>query len=258
MKNILYVILGVVISTTGYANNWQQLDLNLQSEAPMMNSTQVANSALVKTPTAPFNSIQRLNLSIFTEYSQYKTDLKSGDSANLRGFSIGVSTPPMQTGWYGKFEALNDNKLDANYYSLSVGLQKNLLNYKNFYLIGSAGLGYSWMKSSLLSNDVNFISLPVGLELGYLIKPNWSIYGGVGYQWLWESVSNDSYFGNTGGGNGKTLCNDGTWSNSTGQGTCSHHDGVAQNPSSPNNNMVKDVVGDNNGTLYKFGLRYNF
>ena len=263
MKKVLTLFCGIITSVTGHANNWQQLNTHHEIEAPVMHEVQYQNKT-TKTPTTTHEFLlspreeykNKSQFSVFTEYSQYKADLDGRDSAKLKGFSIGISTPPTQAGWYGKFEALSDSNLDADYYSLSIGGQKNLLNYKNFYLLGSIGLGYSWAESSLLNNDVNFISLPIGLELGYSVTSSWSVYGGIGYQWLWDTTSNDSYFGSN-NGSGKTLCNDGTWSNSTGQGTCSHHDGVSQNPSSPSSN-IKDTIGDNDGVTYRFGLRYNF
>ena len=258
MKKLLCVILGSAISATGYANNWQQLKVSPENQAPVMGIEQenkvIEVSSYTKYKPSSANTPQS-SLSIFTEYTKYKTNLDSGISTDLQGFSVGVSTSPTQTGWYGKFENLSDSKFDGNYYSLSMGGQKSLLNYKNFYLLGNVGLGYSWATSSLLSNDVNFISLPVGLELGYSEKPNWSLYSSVGYQWLWD-VTTDSYFDGTGSRKGKTLCNDGSWSNSTGQGTCSHHDGVAQNQNSSNN--TKDTLGENDGFTYHLGIRYNF
>ncbi len=78
------------------------------------------------------------------------------------------------------------------------------------------------------------------MEAGVNLNPNLSLYGGVGYKWAFDLTNDD-----------KTRCNDGTTSNSSGQGTCSWHGGVNQYYSSNN-------IGDFDGVTYKAGVRYNF
>lgn len=176
------------------------------------------------------------NHSVFAEYSSYEADLEWGDKVKLDGFALGISSSPLRSGWYGKFEYMQDDSLDADYYEFAFGGQLNLFSYNGLYALATAGLGFAVADSSELYNTVNFVTLPIGLELGYSVIPELSLYGGVGYKWLWDTTSS-------------TTCWDGTTSNSTGSGTCSSHGGIA---------YYNDYVGDNDGVTYKAGLRYNF
>lgn len=231
-KLILAGVIGSV-STVAVANT--PLAIQPGQPVPLNNEEAPVAEYRSLTPTK-YKNEQEMNFSLFSEYSSYEADLEGGDKIKLDGFALGVSSSPYNNGWYGKFEALKDDDLDADYYELSFGGQINLYTYQGFYVAGALGFGYAWAESSLLANDVNFMTIPIGLEIGYSLIPNLSIYGGVGYKWLIDTTAS-------------TTCKDGSTSNSVGSGTCSSHNGIEQ---------YNDYVGENNGVTYKAGLRYNF
>ena len=233
-KLILAATLGI-FSTTIFAD--KPLPIQYGEPEPMGSQAQQTPVAEYRNLTlTKYKNEREMNLSLFSEYSSYEADLDGGDTIKLDGFALGVSSNPHNNGWYGKFETLKDDALDADYYELSFGGQINLYSYQGFYTAGTLGFGYAWAESSLLANDVNFMTIPIGLEIGYSLVPNLSIYGGVGYKWLIDTTAS-------------TTCKDGSTSNSVGSGTCSSHDGI---------DRYNDYVGDNNGVTYKAGLRYNF
>lgn len=235
MKKLILALVAGGISTFAAADK----PLLIQHGAPVpLNSdeTPVAETYYKPLQPAKYKNQDALNNSLMLEYSKYEADLDGGDKVKLDGFALGVSSAPQKSGWYAKFEALNDNRLDVDYYEFVSGGQLNLFNYNGLYALATAGIGYSWADSSRLDNTVNFVTFPIGLELGYSIIPELSVYGGVGYKWLWDSTSS-------------TTCKDGTTSNSVGSGTCSSHNGIA---------YYNDYVGDNDGVTYKAGMRFNF
>ena len=196
---------------------------------------------LISFPTAttfayPYSqSTDQTRFSIFAEYSAHKGKFENDIDADLDGGAVGFSTVPNRHGFWGKFEALQNNEYSADYYELSTGGQINFYNANNIYLIGTAGLGFGWSDVEDFDNS-QFVTLPIGLEAGYHFSPNFSLYGGVGYKWAWDASS-------------KTTCNDGSTSNSTESGTCSWHGGV---------DHYNNTIGDFDGVTYKAGARYNF
>lgn len=179
--------------------------------------------------------------SVFAEYSSQKGKFENDVDADMNGFGLGISTSPQKHGAWAKFEYQGNNDYDGDYYEISGGGHYNFLSTERFYAIGTLGLGVGLLDVDGFDNTA-YLTIPVGLEAGVNLNPNFSLYGGVGYKWSWDaSDSNDK----------KTRCNDGTWSNSSGQGTCSWHGGVNQYYSSNN-------IGDFDGLTYKVGVRYNF
>ncbi len=234
MKKLILALAIGAVSTLSFAN--KPLPIQYGEPVPLNNGAPIAETYYKPLQPVRYKNEQEMNLSLFAEYSSYEADLDSGDTIKLDGFSLGVSSSPHTSGWYGKLEALKDDTLDADYYELAFGGQFNLYSYKGFYALGTLGFGYAWAESSLLANDVNFMTIPVGLEIGYSVVPELSLYAGIGYKWLLDTTSS-------------TTCNNGTTSNSVGSGTCSSNGGIA---------YYNDYVGDNNGVTYKAGLRYNF
>jgi len=230
-------LIGVLAATAALANANQPLAIQQGMPAQMSaGAAPVAEAQYKPLQPVKYKNEAALNASVYAEYSKYEADLDGGDKAKLDGFALGVSSAPQKSGWYAKFEALSDNRLDADYYEFVSGGQLNLFNYNGLYALATAGIGYSWADSSRLDNTVNFVTFPIGLELGYSIIPELSVYGGIGYKWLWDSTSS-------------TTCKNGTQSNSVGSGACSSNGGIA---------YYNDYVGDNDGVTYKAGLRYNF
>ncbi len=181
-------------------------------------------------------AVPGMGMSMFAEYSSHDAKLESDQTTKLKGGAVGVSTNPALSGAYGRFDYLSNNEFDVDYYELQGGGQLNLVNAGGFYLLATAGLGFAGADSSYLDNSVNFVSLPVGLEAGFSPIPELSLYAGVGYKWLFDVT-------------GKTTCNDGTTTNSTGHGACSYHDGI---------DYYNETIGDADGVTYRAGLRVNF
>lgn len=207
---------------------WTPLNVTPVDEVPVMEQTPAQSSISQQV-------FFKTGLSLFGEYSNYRTKLSDGVTAKLKGGAIGISNSPYGHGLWGKFEAQRDSTLDADYYELSAGGQLNVVNYNNAYVIGTAGLGYAWADSSQLNNKVEFVSLPVGLEAGWAVVPNVSLFAGAGYKWLVDTTSS-------------AACKDGATTNSTSSGACSWHNGLSRS---------NDAVGDNNGVTYRAGLRFN-
>ena len=181
-------------------------------------------------------AVPGLGMSFYGEYSSQDAKLDSGDTIKLKGGSLGLSVNPATSGAYGRFNLLGNNKFDLDFYELEGGGQLNLLNVQGFYVLATAGIGVAGADSSYLDNSVTFLSLPVGLEAGFSPIAEFSLYAGVGYKWLFDVT-------------GKTTCNDGTTTNSTGHGACSYHDGI---------DYYNDTVGDADGVTFRAGLRVNF
>lgn len=232
------VLIGVLGSISALSNAEQPLVIQQSSPAQMYSNPTPVISPQYYSQSQPvrYNSPANPNYSVSAEYTSYEADLEWGDTVKLDGFALGVSSSPHISGWYGKFEYMQDDSLDADYYEFAFGGQLNLFSYNGLYALASAGLGFAVADSPELYNTVNFVTLPVGFEVGYSVIPELSLYGGVGYKWLWDTTSS-------------TTCRDGSTSNSTGSGTCSWHGGIA---------YYNDYVGDNDGVTYKAGLRYNF
>lgn len=202
------------------------------------------------------------NLSATIEYTKSKIEFDAGGTFKPDGFSIGFSTPSGKSGVWGKFEYATDNKTNSDLYGGSIGGHLNLLAKNNFYLNGFSGVGYTRIESGITKSNLSFITIPIGIEAGYIVSRNIDVFTNIGYKWMFDLTGSDGYFGNNAGSNpnaGKTLCNDGTWSDSTGSGTCSWHDGVAENqPTYNTSSNGKISLGDAENTLYGVGLRFKF
>lgn len=184
--------------------------------------------------------------SMFAEYSSQKGEFENDIDADMNGFGVGISSSPQKHGYWGKFEYQGNSDYDGDYYELSVGGHFNFINTERFYAIGTLGLGIGLLDVPEFDQTAYF-TIPVGVEAGVNFTRNLSLYGGIGYKLAVDISSSDSE-------GGKTLCKDGTWSNSTGSGTCSWHGGVASTSSVNYDNYI----GDFDGITYKAGLRYNF
>lgn len=200
-------------------------------------------------------------LSASAEYTHSNIEFDVGGKTNTNGVSFGLSTPLNKNGIWGKFEYSTDNKTKSDLYGGSVGGHLNFITKNNFYLNGFGGIGYTRIESGITNSNLNFITLPIGIETGYKITHNLDVFANVGYKWMFDLTGSSGYFDkNTGASTrpGKTLCNDGTWSNSTGSGTCSWHDGVATNQPTYTESGDKFSLGDAKTPIYGAGLRFQF
>lgn len=211
--------------------------------APMYQAEQSTQYAYAQ----PNNALSTPTASLSLEYLSHKAKFDDSIDADLDGFAVGFSTTPQRNGLWTKFELLSNSDFDADYYEFSFGGHLNFVSTERFYAIGTLGMGIGLIDVPGF-DETAYFTIPVGLEAGVNLTRNLSLFGGVGYKWNADiSASDDSY-------GGKTLCNDGTWSDSTGPGTCSWHGGVADRGWVYDDNYV----GSFNGMTYKAGLRYNF
>ena len=188
--------------------------------------------------------------SIFAEYSAQKGKFNNDINEDLNGFAIGYSSiTPDYSGVWTKGEYLQNNNYKADYYEWSFGGQTAFYKANNAYVVGTFGFGIGSAKANYFDHTTYF-TLPIGLEAGYQFTQKVSLYGGVGYKWNWD-ISNVGENSNSGG----SRCKDGTWSNSSGSGTCSWHGGIA---SSSSYNSEDNTIGSFNGITYKAGLRFKF
>lgn len=240
-KLILAGVVGI-ISTIAGANT--PLAIQSGQPAPMYQTEQPVPYTYVQ----PNNALLTPTASLSLEYLSHKGEFAENIDADLDGFAIGLSTTPQRNGLWTKFELLSNSDFDADYYEFSFGGHLNLLSTERFYAIGTLGMGIGLIDVPGF-DETAYFTVPVGLEAGVNITRNLSLFGGLGYKWNVDVSASDDSSG------GRTLCNDGTWSDSTGSGTCSWHGGVADR------DWVYDdenYVGSFNGMTYKAGLRYNF
>lgn len=242
MKRLILTLLGALLSVSVYAD--KPLNVNPAYSMPSLEADQsVVNTESAKLPerdsyykwsndqTVPTSS------SLYAHYTQQNGKFSNDVDADLKGGTIGYSTSPHLSGWWAEFEYLKNNEYSADYYEATFGGHYNIFNANGLYLLGTVGMGIG-VGSADGFDDTAYLTLPIGLELGYSFVPNFSVFGGVGYKWNWEIKDN------------RTRCNDGSRSNSTGSGTCSHHDGV--------DSSYDFTIGDFDGLTYKAGIRYNF
>lgn len=238
MKKLLAIGTLSLISSLALAD--KPLLIQQGTPEPMSSyETPVAETQYTPLQPTRYKNETALNASLMLEYSAQKGKFANDIDEDLKGFSIGISSTPHRNGYWGKFEYQQSNNYDGSAYEFSFGGHLNLINANGFYALATLGTGVSILEADGFDNST-YWTLPVGLELGYTPMPNLSIYGGVGYKWSWD-ISED----------GETRCNDGTWSDSTGSGTCSWHGGIDYDYSS-------SYIGDFDGVTYKAGIRYNF
>lgn len=177
--------------------------------------------------------------SVFAEYSAQKGEFSDNIDADMNGFGVGISTSPQRNGLWGKLEYQSNSDYDGKYYELSAGGHINFVNTGRFYALGTLGMGIGVLDVDGFDQTAYF-TIPVGLEAGVNLNRNFSLYSGVGYKWALDISDNEG-----------TRCNDGTWSDSTGSGTCSWHGGIDYD-------YTSNYIGDFDGVTYKMGLRYNY
>ena len=114
----------LLCASGSYAQNW--------NPAPTAESTAYSSYPAAKTP--------QKNYAVFAEYANFEADFDSGDTVELDGFALGVSTTPHRSGFYGRLEFLKNNEYDLDYYEFNMGGNLNLISYHGFYLNTYAGL----------------------------------------------------------------------------------------------------------------------
>ena len=236
------IVLSSLLALSGFAYADQPLLIERGTPEPMSQTPVAADQYQVERPLQPkkLNNLAELNHSIMLEYLAQKGKFANDIDEDLKGFGIGYSTSPHKNGLWTKFEYQTNKEFDGDAYEFSFGGHLNLINYNSFYSLATLGMGISVLSADGF-DDSAYFTLPIGLEAGYTFTHALSIYGGVGYKWAFDISNKDD----------KTRCNDGSWSSSTGSGTCSWHGGIDYYYSS-------NYIGDFDGLTYKAGVRYNF
>ncbi len=181
------------------------------------------------------STVAHANLSgtVALDYSAYKPEVFD-EKVDLSGVGLSFSTPTDNThGFYTKVQYLQDGANDL--IGVDFGYQY-AYSQGRAYALGKIGMGYAGVTVDAFSNNNHFVTIPVNAEVGYKFVPNVSAYASVGYQWSFDETS-------------ETTCRDGSQSNSTGQGTCSWHGGIA---------YYNDKIGDVSGLTFGVGARYHF
>lgn len=177
-----------------------------------------------------------LSGTVALDYSAYKPKVFD-EKVDLSGVGLSISTPTENKhGFYTKFQYLKNGELNTDLVGVDFGYQHNFYNQNRIYALGKIGFGYAGVTVDAYSNSNHFFTIPVSAEVGYQVLPNVSTYATAGYQWASDTTS-------------QTTCRDGSQSNSTGQGTCSWHGGIA---------YYNDKIGNVNGLTFGAGARYHF
>lgn len=242
MKKLFLTLSGVVLSASAYANKPLNVQPaysmpSMEADQPAIQVESVELSESNSYSNRVYSQPNTTTSSVYAQYSVQKGKFSNDIDVDLKGGTIGFSSPVTQNGWWAEIEYLKNNEYSADYFEATFGVQYNILNLGNAYLLGTLGMGIGVGDADGF-DDTAYLTLPIGLELGYNIVPNLSVFGGVGYKWNWEIKDN------------RTRCNDGTRSNSSGSGTCSWHGGV--------DTTYDYTIGDFDGLTYKAGIRYNF
>jgi hypothetical protein len=234
MKKLLAIGTLSLISSLALAN--KPLVIQQGEPAPMSDyETPVAETQYKPLQPVRYKDEAALNKSLMLEYSTQKGKFENNIDEDLKGFGVGFSSSPHKNGLWGKAEYQKSDNYDGKAYEFSFGGHLNLVNANGFYALATAGTGVSVLDVEGFDTST-YWTLPIGLEAGYTFAPNFSLYGGIGYKWSWDISS-------------ATTCDNGTQSNSTGSGACSHNGGI---------DHYNYTVGDYDGVTYKAGLRYNF
>lgn len=234
------ILAGVVSLSSSFVAANQPLLIQQGTPAPLgMHETPVAETHYKPLKPVKYKNQDALNSSLMLEYSAQKGKFANNIDEDLNGVGVGISSSPHQSGLWAKFESQQNSKYDGNAYELSFGGHVNFIDVNGFYALGTIGTGVSVLDVEGFDAST-YWTLPIGLEAGYTFTPSLSLYTGIGYKWSINIT-----------GEGETRCNDGTWSDSTGSGTCSWHGGIDYN-------YTSNYIGDYDGVTYKAGLRYNF
>ena len=184
-----------------------------------------------------------------TDYSVWNAKAPEVNSkANLHGISLeylGNTESSPAKGWYVRTQ-YSTGKITENSATgkvkiteLDGGYKYPIIEGKTAYLSGKAGIGFAYttVKANAVSDSVSHITLPVSLEVWLKVSPKLTVAANAGYKIAWEL-------------SGGSTCHDGWHSPSQGQGTCSHHGGVAE--------THKEKIGTARGATFGLGLKYSF
>lgn len=197
---------------------------------PIIAATLLATTAHANTITSANN------YAISLEHTNYNAKA-DGDKANLAGVAISIDKQFTNNGGlFAKLSHTKADKLNSKLTTVSSGYQHTIYNQGGAYVLGRIGLGYGILELDTLNIDNDFIAIPTSIEVGYKPTQKFSVFANAGYQYAFNLTSD-------------TTCRDGSQSNSTGQGTCSWHGGIA---------YYNDNLGNAHGATFGAGVKYHF
>lgn len=204
-------------------------------------------SAIALTMAASFSSLannHKPELGYYLYAGLSGNDIKLKHAyANGMNKSIGIGTKvddfSMQMGF---------SHLSTSYSEINISAMYDFYKKENISVYAKLdyGLGTLDISSYKNSNDLSRYSAGIGVKYKY--SENISILGEViAHSFTDDTSGGESFYG--------SLCNDGTYSESTGRGTCSHHGGVYSSGYYSND---VDLAGDGSGTEFGVSIRYSF
>lgn len=170
---------------------------------------------------------------IFFDYKNQDIGFDSF-SSDLKGLSVGYSLDKHKNVFIG-FENLKSSR-DIRYMGVFAGIDRNIYEGAKISLSFRSSIDIGQLNVPWFNNKNSLFSIPVGLNAQYALADNMLFNTEIGYRHFIDLTD-------------ATKCRDGSYSNSIGSGTCSHHNGVA---------LYQDTVGDGGGIYFKFGLGYFF
>ena len=153
-----------------------------------------------------------------------------------KGFAIGYKGNYESYSPYVEYQSTVDSEINLDYSAFNFGTQIIMFSQYDFTLGFNLEAGYGVVAPEKASNDFNFLSLGGGGFLNYFLNESLSIFINGQYMYYSEVTPN-------------TECRDGSSSESSGSGTCSHHGGIA---------YYNDKIGDANGLKFNVGLSFSF
>jgi len=157
-------------------------------------------------------------------------------STSPNGYTIGYKWNYDSFNPYVEYQLATDNEINLDYSTFNFGTQIVEFSQNDFTVGFNVEGGYGNLSLEGYQNDYDFFSFGGGGFANYAITESFSLFINAQYMYYWEVTS-------------KTECKDGSSSESSGSGTCSHHGGVA---------YYNDKLGNAIGLKVNVGISFVF
>lgn len=180
---------------------------------------------------------------LFSSYTIASGVYIKGGSQQLRFDDVSLTTRGVSLGYiWGEKKAFLFN-LDLmkksellNYSDISIKYSHPLYSLESLDVFWNAGFGASFIDYELYGNPNTLLSLPLGISATYHFNKKLGVNFSSSYKLYTDLTS-------------PTVCNDGSESQSTGSGTCSHHGGISR---------YNDKIGNGGGLNVGLGIIYSY
>ena len=159
--------------------------------------------------------------------------------SSLRGLSVGYAGElESNQRWIGLVEVthVTDDSEELAITTVSTGTRYNFVRSESVELGPRFDLGLGSADLDRFRNRNELITLGIAVAAELRLLTHVSLYAQAGYRGYFDVTD-------------PTTCRDGSTSKSTGQGTCSHHGGIAH---------ANDQIGDSSGFELSVGMRVRF